>query len=335
MTKNDNVVLVDFIMDSSSDFIRTLNNCDIWGWKSIGVPSNGAINKRNRHKKWIKFTFQIFKQRSEFHHILSWQQFLGIYLSAFCRLLHVKKTFHIHIMTFIYKSRQGWKGKLYHHFINYAISAKYVDSIIIFGGEHELAYYQQCFSSCKDKFIALPLGISKIKDIGTVSESNFILAAGRSNRDYQFLVNAIKGTPYRLIIISDTLLKEYESDNIKILNDVYLPKMFDYLNAAKCVVIPLSDPNISSGQLFFLQSMQLGKPIIITESNALSGYIENGVNGLIIPKTKEALLGALDSVLSDSTLYEHLQANGKRMYEEQFSEVGMAKNIINKVINRL
>ena len=62
MTKNDNVVLVDFIMDSSSDFIRTLNNCDIWGWKSIGVPSNGAINKRNRHKKWIKFTFQIFKK---------------------------------------------------------------------------------------------------------------------------------------------------------------------------------------------------------------------------------------------------------------------------------
>lgn len=200
------------------------------------------------------------------------------------------------------------------------------------GGGKELEFYGEIFPSCRAKFVTIPLGIAPIINLGTVEENNFILSVGRSNRDFDFLIKSLDGSSYKLKIITDILASDAGTDNIQVLNNVYAPRMFDYMNAAKCVVIPLKDKNISSGQLVFLQAMQLGKPIIITESNVLDGYIVNGMNGLVIPKTKEALLNALHTLDTDSSLYERLSANGRRIWREQFSIDCMARNVA-KVIN--
>lgn len=332
-----NVVLTDFVWDDNkSEFMISLNKFNKLGrkWESLGLPFDMHLGKLRSRLRWFSFCWGVFRHIKEWNEILAWQQFFGIILASYCRIFHVRKTFRIHVMTFIYKERSGFLGHVFKRCIRYAIESRYVDSLIVFGGEKEVEYYRQCFPTCSDKFVALPLGISKIKGLGAVNDKDFILAAGRSNRDYEFLIDALENTTYRVLILTDEPLNHVLPDNIKLMTNVGLPKMFDYLNVAKCVVIPLKNSHISSGQLFFLQAMQLRKPVIVTENDTLGVYIEHEQNGLIIPKTREALLDALERLDTDKELHERLTEIGYKRYCEQFSEGSMARNIIEKVIMR-
>lgn len=326
-----NIVLTDFICkDDDFSFIQSLNKYDMNQWHTMGCQTTGGGNKEITLLKWLLLVLKVFLKRNQFHNILAWQQFLGLFLSALCRLLHVRKNFNIYIMTFIYKARIGLKGRLFLKFMRYAVNSKYVDKIICFS-EIEIGYYSSIFKESAGKFTYVPLGIDQIKILHPVEKNGFVLAAGRSNRDFDFLIDALQDTDYKLMILSDIVDKDRSTANIEIRNDIFLPEMFSYLNACKCIVIPLNDPKISAGQMFFLQAMQLGKLIIITESDSITTYIKNGYNGLIIKKDKDALLNALHCLFSDNALYERLSENGKNDYWSLYSMDSMAKNILQQI----
>ena len=56
--------------------------------------------------------------------VLCWQQFYGIAIAFFCRLFHLKKKYRLVIMTFIYKQKRGLPGKIFYHFVKYAITSQ-------------------------------------------------------------------------------------------------------------------------------------------------------------------------------------------------------------------
>lgn len=197
--------------------------------------------------------------------------------------------------------------------------------------EVEVAHYSSIFKESACKFVYIPLGIGRIKGTHPIGREGFILSVGRSNRDYKFLIESIADTDYQLIILSDTISSDISCSNIEIHNDIFIPKMFDYLNACKLVVIPLDNPKISAGQLFFLQAMQLGKPIIITESDSVSSYIKDGHNGLVIKKDKKMLLDAINRLYTDEHLYNELAANGQEDFNKFHSTDSMAKHIIQEI----
>lgn len=324
-----NIILTDFIChDEDFSFIQSLNRYDSTSWKSVGCNASGKEGgKSGKIYKWLIPVLRVFLKRSSYNDILAWQQFMGLLLSAICRILNVKKTFNIYIMTFIYRARTGIKGKIFFNFIKYAVDSKYVDKIFVFS-EIEVKNYSNIFKRSANKFTYIPLGIDKINNLHPVKQTDFILAAGRSNRDFNFLIESLADTDYKILILSDIVNPDKSTSNIEIRNDIFTPEMFSYLKACKCVLIPLYDPKISAGQLFFLQAMQLGKPIIITESDSITTYIKDGHNGLIIKKEKEALLNSLNRLFSDIELYECLSTNGKNDYEKFYTMDCMAKNII-------
>ena len=63
--------------------------------------------------------------------LLCWQQFYGIAIAFFCRLFHLKKRFRLVIMTFIYKPRSGFAGRLFERFVRYAVTSDAVDRILL------------------------------------------------------------------------------------------------------------------------------------------------------------------------------------------------------------
>ena len=59
------------------------------------------------------------------------------------------------------------------------------------------------------------------------------------------------------------------------LNDCIGDDMLKIMARSHCVVIPLKDTGISSGQRVILQAMALGKPIICTDADGIRDYVRD------------------------------------------------------------
>jgi glycosyltransferase involved in cell wall biosynthesis len=67
------------------------------------------------------------------------------------------------------------------------------------------------------------------------------------------------------------------------------------------VVVPMEGGLLhSGGQQSFLNAMAVGKPVIVTDPDGASSYIEHGVTGLLVPPGDTKQLGeALQYLLED------------------------------------
>ena len=72
-----------------------------------------------------------------------------------------------------------------------------------------------------------------------------------------------------------TVLKAYSTVSKQFCADTFGEEYFKMLANCYCVVIPLKDKKISSGQLVLLQAMQFKKPIIITDTVTVKTYVKN------------------------------------------------------------
>lgn len=164
--------------------------------------------------------------------------------------------------------------------MSYVVTSQYIDRFICFSKE-ECAYYANLFGVDKSKFIFCPLGKEEplVKD---VKDEGYIFATGRSNRDYDFLVDALKYTDYRCVIACDAYKLKDCPSNTSVLNNCYGESMLNLMAHCHCVVVPLKDLRISSGQLVVLQAMSLGKPVICTHADGIIDYVRNEVTGYLI-----------------------------------------------------
>lgn len=162
-------------------------------------------------KRYIKFFTLALKtvmsaQQYEGKTVLCWQQFYGIAIAFFCRLFHMKKKYQLVIMTFIYKQKKGLAGRLFYHFVKYAITSPYVDKIIL-TTQSERKKYQEIFGVDEAMFGFAKCGAIEYQpeefDDNELKKKNYLFSTGRSNRDYSFLMQAIEGTEYQLIIACD------------------------------------------------------------------------------------------------------------------------------------
>lgn len=177
-------------------------------------------------------------------------------------------------MTFIYKPKHGLVGKIYHWLFKSAVTSRNVDNIFVFS-ETEVSHYAEIFPEAKDKFhfvtLGIPMDYNDYTDC-TLSADDYYFATGFSNRDYDFLIKVFDGIPQQLTIACPTI-KQTVADNITILRDCFGIQMKKQMFNSRAVLIPLKDLNVSSGQLVFIYAMQMGKPVIITDSRPTHTYL--------------------------------------------------------------
>lgn len=202
-----------------------------------------------------------------------------------------------------------------------------MDKIICYSSS-EPQYYAKVLDTPLSKFCFVPLGINRIEGIKP-SKGNYIFSTGRSNRDYDFLIDATFGANMKVKIACSGYEYHGTSDtsNVEILQNCYGKEMLHVLADSFCVVIPLKDTHISFGQLVILQAMQLGKPVIVTENDTAKNYIANGKNGFIIRKDRKELLDTLNKLKSDEQLYNSMSANELKDFNSKYSLSGLARNI--------
>lgn len=286
------------------------------------------MHSPKRYAHYFKLGYYLFRKRKSIDSIVSMQQFYGIVFSFFCSLFHGKHTTKNIIISFIYNEKSGAAGKLYHRFIERAVSSPYVDQLIVHS-KSEVDYYAKLFPKAREKFIYVPLGITDDSAHYYQYDENeqkekYILSVGNSNRDFDFLMDSLKDTEYKVRIFSDRVEDETKG-NITTHKGVSVPEYYKQMSNCFCSVIPLSDPNISSGQLVMLQSYAFKKPVIITASNVNQSYTDQQ-SAIVIDKTKGDLLAALQK-LEDEEYYDHQISAAHDYFEQEFSMEAFGKHI--------
>lgn len=323
----ENIILSDNSVEDMLEFKEGLENSTNKKWNVL-VENSNKLRKNKfdnivRYIKYFLFPLKIFFKRKRFNDIVAWQQFYGILFAFYCNFFKVNKENNLTIMTFIYREKKFFRT-LYFKFIKFSIRNKYVDNIIVCS-QKECEYYSNIFDMDSSIFHFENIGINKINVKKEYSDSGYLISVGRSNRDYDFLINALEKTKYNLKIITDLNIKS-NSPNIEIYSNVYGEEYYAMLKNAFAVIIPLKNLEISSGQLVILAAMQLGIPIIITESNGIKDYVKNNYSAVVIKNNKDELMQAINQLYNRS-FYEKIKDNAYKCYLEKYSSIKLGENI--------
>lgn len=332
------VILVDFSVNGKWEFVQSVKTV-LKGEVEIkqcinNQPLTNLIKKVAKYMRYFVFPLKILLLYKDYDIIIGWQQFFGLNLAFWLRLFHIKKKGKLIVMTFIYKPKKGIAGKVYHSYMSYIIQSGYIDKCIVFS-KGEVSFYTSIFQANSKMFEYVPLGIGIFEKmpIDISNEQKYIFSTGRSNRDYDFLYNAICGTEFVLKIACDTYAGP-PRENIDILTNCYGSDMRQKMAESYCVVVPLKEITISSGQLVILQAMQLKKPVIATRTSGSEDYIINGYNGFLIDNTQDQLLQILRKLYKDRNLYNMISTNAYRMFLNQHSIKQMGTNI-GRIVTKL
>lgn len=325
-----NVVSVDYKCGNSNLFSNTLNEESGMLWSIYSRPSNfkqkDKKHELRRYLEYVKAGWHLFIRSNNLDNIIAWQQFHGIFFSFFCHLFKAKKRTKLIIMTLIYKRKPGVLGRLYEQFMKFAMTDKYIDHIVCFS-ENEIKKYSEIFNIPLSKFTYLKVACDMVKDIDyDYVEPKYIFSAGFSHRDFGFLIEAIKGTDYQLVIADDRVF-DPKLPNVIIKRKCYGNDMLKELGHSYVFINPLKDKTISAGHLMTISAMQLHKPTISTFSEGMKPYLVDGKTGFFIEKSQNELLNKLELLYSDKILYKQMCDNAYKYGKDQFSWERLAKDV--------
>lgn len=339
--KARNIAMFDSNKEEAEDFIKGLEQSTGLHWEALVYTSNnGRKNKLGnavRYFKYFAFPFKVFLHRKEYDNIVGWQAFYGLLFAFYSRLFHVKKINTLLIKNFTYKPKKGLIGKIYFHFMNYIVKSKYID-VFVCTSQTFCDYCAEVFNESKERFVFLPFGVNdftKRVDMTKPGTNDYILSLGRSNRDWDFLIDSLAETKYPVRIVCDELHRDNLPENIKIYNDVWGDRSFEFIKNCRFMIIPIMDGKIGSGETVLLQTMSFSKPIIITKPSCLADdYVSDGETGLIVSKDKDELIKAVDKLWNDKDLYERIAHNCRALYENRHSLLSYGKYVGNTLIEK-
>ena len=224
-----NIILIDFNLKPGWSMPEVLASATKEPWEVKQFQTNNMHGSRlatlRRMFWYFVFPLWIALHRKHYGRIIGWQQFFGLNFAFWCRLLHLRKVNDVTVLTFIYKRKKGFAGKLYHKYMSYIVNSKYIDRFVCFARE-ECNYYAQMFGTGHERFVFIPLGIAPVQ-CNDCSDEGYVFATGRSNRDYDFLTRVMQGTDYKCVIACDNFTKSADADNVTVLDNCFGKSMID------------------------------------------------------------------------------------------------------------
>lgn len=207
----------------------------------------------------------------------------------------------------------------------------------------ETQRYPALFAGVKTRFAFIPWSAHVPDQAEIIAHAGapepktrpMIVAAGRSGRDYPTLAAAAAGLAADLVIVCNEVvsLGGVTAGPGVVIRDACFG--YDYMRAlmmADIAVIPLRVADISAGQMVLIDAMALGRPIIVTHSDGISFYVEDGVTALVVPRADVAAMrAALQRLLDDPDLAARLGAAARQAYLDRFGIEAYFRNLLAEI----
>ncbi|HET9905945.1 MAG TPA: glycosyltransferase family 4 protein [Anaerolineales bacterium] len=276
---------------------------DRWLWKYL--PSNNdeidflvATGAVDRFQKWGKLLnyyptyfqagFQALRKTRQTHYdlVVAWEGKNG-FPYALIRSLVGQNHPPLIILAF------NIRGVISHFRSLARFGLRSVSRVVVFT-PGEVEQYQQLLALPPNKISYAPHGWydpmswydpeSVNKSESAARAGKFILASGRSYRDYGTLASAVEGTDVN-VKVSGRAFNLAGIDlpiNMEATGWLAEREFQDYLYSSSFYVVPLQPITFAGGDSSVLQAMSFGRAVVATRAPSTETYVEHGQTGLLV-----------------------------------------------------
>ncbi len=213
-----------------------------------------------------------------------------------------------------------------------------VDCMLVFS-RSELEHYAKTLDIEQDRFRFVPYHTNVTKPQMVSTDEGYLFSAGKSGRDYETLIEAVRDIPVDLIIVSDRASMEGLEilPNVKVHYDVSYDNYLELMKNSKLVIVPIKPHIRSLGMVVMLEAMAYGKPTINTRAISNVEYIKDGENGYLTElgdseAIKQNILHLLDNPEECSRIGKNALRDVKELWSFEkyvLSVLGIAKELTN------
>jgi len=162
------------------------------------------------------------------------------------------------------------------------------------------------------------------------SHENYILSIGYKNRDWETLIAAFSRikTDTVLKIVGPKKLKIRLEPNICVKPYVPIKLLKELIAKAKFIVIPLVNLPYAHGQMTLLQSMAMGKAVIVTNTASSVDYVKDGEDAILVKRNDvQDMKNKIEFLLNNPDLAIRIGENARKSIQNKFTEKHMAEGI--------
>jgi glycosyltransferase involved in cell wall biosynthesis len=146
------------------------------------------------------------------------------------------------------------------------------------------------------------------------SDGGYIFAGGNFGRDYPTLLAALRKIDYPVFIATQNpAIKDLARDLQHVEVCGVTPREFRE-KLARCTFLAEAHPADfirTAGHQTFLNAMKLGKPIVMADLRSAVGYIDDGIEGRVVPAgDADALALAIEETLADQSCRSRMTTAG-------------------------
>ena len=161
-------------------------------------------------------------------------------------------------------------------------------------------------------------------------EPGFILSLGEaSSRDYGTLMKAVSGLSLKLLIAASGHWYAREKDkrllgnipeNVTITGGISVKDLRKIYARAQFVALPVYDSVYSAGSTAVLESMCMGRAVIVSRSQGISDYVIDGETGIMVePGDESAWREAIQYLLAHPEEARRMGKNARQRVEEELN----------------
>lgn len=278
MPGNILLVISDCIIDK--DIIECLANKlnttkIVFFEKKLGQYTGLRFCYRHLMYFWLALRGYIYYSKHTPEFVLIWQQYIGLYFSLFS-LLDITRIFRKNrseiVLFYIIPKR-----KVVSHIFGRILDKGVVNKLVYFS----LIDFNEARSEKKIllNYFQKPLSIKSLGEITAkpIIPGEYVFSGGTSNRDYSQIEKLAVAFPYKKFVVACTS-KDVNTikylKNIEKFTDKYDNNFLNLIYYSSFVIIPLKNPNLSSGQIVLLRSLEFSKPVVTNFSKeALSEWL--------------------------------------------------------------
>jgi len=209
---------------------------------------------------------------------------------------------------------------------------KWLDKVVsyyVVWASREILDYASAFGIPAEKFVFVPyhttvnLGEVKVEDKG------YVFSGGNFARDYESFVEAVAGLDIKVVIActNSAALKGIRFPRNVTSVSVSHAEFMQLIASSTISVVVLKKGLLhSGGQQTFLNAMAMGKPVIVTDPQGAKDYIDNGVNGVLIPPgNPESLRNTILGLYRNSELRRKLGSAARERAAQLDTEANLSR----------
>lgn len=186
-----------------------------------------------------------------------------------------------------------------------------------------------------ERDFGLPEGRVRLVPIGfdrgghPTRRDGYVFTGGYSNRDFHTVIDAFRGAPHQLVLcaVPQNDLPEDIPNNVRLVYNETPDEFSHWLAGAEVGIVPIHPDRGGSGYSVLVEHYWHGQPTVVTDDPSMREYASTDSTIFVPAYDAGAMRRAVDRLMEDDQLRQHLGAAALARYRRSFSTASFVDRI--------